>query len=436
MVAQAQILNKILNTKDFSIITENGITADYFPDYKAEFNYIKNHYDTYNVVPDLLTFLNIYPNFATTEVREPDSYLVNELVRDYNVGKGAAAFNLYKDLVESGRPEEALRVLKESVENIQVSNTFTCTNLLTDKSRYDHYLEKTEDPKKYYFSTGFKELDDLIGGIDKENENMVIVARTGIGKSWTLIKMAVAASAQGKRVGIFSGEMTTDKVGYRVDTLLGHINNKDIMRGNLYSQRAYKQYIDGLNERGLGEIFVLTPADLAGPATAATMQAFIEKYNLEILFIDQYSLLEDTSHAKASWERVGNISKAIKTLQVKKKIPIISVAQMNRSKNEDGTKDTTQIGLADRIGQDATVVLMLDKTDEKAPDGEQTGYYLFEIDPVKVRDGGEGKKLKYRADFNLGTFEYINEDERMSKEAVQSAIAAYEDPIDKPGNPF
>jgi len=248
--------------------------------------------------------------------------------------------------------------------------------------------------------------------------------------------MAVAASAQGKRVGIFSGEMTTDKVGYRVDTLLGHINNKDIMRGNLYSQRAYKQYIDGLNERGLGEIFVLTPADLAGPATAATMQAFIEKYNLEILFIDQYSLLEDTSHAKASWERVGNISKAIKTLQVKKKIPIISVAQMNRSKNEDGTKDTTQIGLADRIGQDATVVLMLDKTDEKAPDGEQTGYYLFEIDPVKVRDGGEGKKLKYRADFNLGTFEYINEDERMSKEAVQSAIAAYEDPIDKPGNPF
>ena len=47
-----------------------------------------------------------------------------------------------------------------------------------------------------------------------------------------------------------------------------------------------------------------------------------------------------------------------------KRIPIVSVAQMNRTKSDDGEKDTTQIGLSDRIGQDATCVIMLDRERE------------------------------------------------------------------------
>ena len=47
----------------------------------------------------------------------------------------------------------------------------------------------------------------------------------------------------------------------------------------------------------------------------------------------------------------ANISKDIKNLQVMSRIPIISVSQMNRTKNDDGEQDTTQIGLSDRIGQ-------------------------------------------------------------------------------------
>ena len=154
-----------------------------------------------------------------------------------------------------------------------------------------------------------------------------------------------------------------------------------------------------------GPLKVITPADIAGPATVSALQAFIEKEHLDILFIDQYSLLEDESRARVAHEKVANISKAVKNLQVLKQIPIISVSQMNRTKNEDNSQDTTQIAMSDRIGQDATVLLMLDKKDSEDPN--QQGAYKFTINIVKSRDGGDGRKLDYLWNFNTGDYRYI-----------------------------
>lgn len=399
MTSQLQILNKVLQNKDYSLVSLNNLTEDYFFNYKAEFNYIKNHYETYGSVPDKLTFLNNFPDFDMVEVSEPNSFLLEQLVKDYNTGYLATRFNDIKKLLETGQTDKAVDYFMRSVDNLHVGSTLQSTDLIRDHSRYDRFLDRTSDMSQYYISTGFKELDAIIGGIDRKNENMVIAARTGIGKSWTLIKIAVAASQQGLTVGIYSGEMTADKVGYRVDTLLGHIDNIAITRGKGYITKRYKEYMDSLVSSGYGPIKVLTPADINGPATVDALRAFIEKEHLDILLIDQYSLLEDNSHAKALWERVGNISKSIKNLQVMKQIPIVSVSQMNRTKNEDDSQDTTQIGLADRIGQDATLVIMLSREDDR-----------LTLNTVKVRDGGDGKKLTYHADFNTGEFLYLPEE--------------------------
>ena len=152
----------------------------------------------------------------------------------------------------------------------------------------------------------------------------------------------------------------------------------------------------------------MTPNDIAGPATVAALRAFVDKEHLEILFIDQYSLLEDTSRAQSGHERVANISKAVKNLQVMKRIPIVSVAQMNRTKNDDGEKDTTQIGLSDRIGQDATCVIMLDREREYLDEQKtQVKDDKLIMDITKSRDGGTGK-LVYKANFNTGKFLILN----------------------------
>lgn len=413
MLSQCQTLNKIITQKDFSLVTLNNLTEDYFFNYKAEFNYIKNHYDTYRTIPDAHTFLNQFPDFDLFEVTEPDTYLIEQLVKDYNQSYLAQRFNGIKKMLENDDVNGAMQYFLGSVDNLRQGTSLTCTDIMEDTSRYDRYIDMEVNKCKYFISTGFKELDQIITGIDRRNENMVIAARTGVGKSWLLLAMAAAASKQGLRVGIYSGEMSVDKVAYRLDTLFGHIDNKGITRGDGLIKNQYKEYLRGLKSGKYGPVKVITPNDIAGPATVDALQMFIEKERLDILFIDQYSLLEDTSKSKVMHERVANISKAVKNLQVMKQIPIISVAQMNRTKNEDKSQDSTQIGLSDRIPQDATVLLMLDKyvemeeiNGEKVPK-DKSGAFNVKINIVKSRDGGDNRILEYHWDFNTGHYTYI-----------------------------
>ena len=437
MTSQLQVLNKVLQTKDFSLIELNNLTEDFFFNYKAEFNYIKNHYEKYQSVPDKLTFISIFPEFDIIEVTEPDNYLIEQLYKDYNSSFIASRFNQIKKLIEEDKTDEAVAYLVKSVDNLHQGSAIQSHDLISDISRYDRYIERVANHDKYYIRTGFPELDNIIGGLDRENENMVIAARTGIGKTWTLLIMAAAAVQQGLRVGIYSGEMSVDKVGYRIDTIIGGINNNIITRGiDTSVQMQYKNYLENLkrgmySKDGRGALKILTPNDIAGPATVAALRAFVEKEHLEILFIDQYSLLEDTSHAQSGHERVANISKAVKNLQVMKRIPIVSVAQMNRTKNDDGEKDTSQIGLSDRIGQDATCVIMLDREREYLDEQKtQVRDDKLIMDITKSRDGGTGK-LVYKANFNTGKFLILNPNEPTDasryevKESVDSGDGVY-----------
>ena len=82
MTSQFQIINKILQTKDYSLISMNNLTEDHFFQYRAEFNFIKNHYEKFRVVPDRLTFLNTFSDFDVTDVTEPDAYLLEQLIKD------------------------------------------------------------------------------------------------------------------------------------------------------------------------------------------------------------------------------------------------------------------------------------------------------------------------------------------------------------------
>lgn len=421
MVAQLQVLNKILDTGDFSIVTSNNLDSRYFSGYKAEFDYIKNHLDRFGNVPDKLTFLGVFPDFDLQEVKEPDNFLLDQLSEDYNRDYLKTRFNAIKGLIEGGKTDEAVDYFLKSVDNLHVGSAISCTNLLTDTSRYDRYLERLADQKKYYLSTGFDELDALIGGIDRENENMVIIARPGVGKTQLLLKLATEASKAGLTVGIYEGEMTTDKVGYRIDTFLGHIKNSSINRGDAYVQKDYKRYIDSLNCNGYGAIKVFTPTDVSGDVTVDTIKSFIEKEHIEIMFVDQYSLIEDKSYAKNDFEHVGNIAKAIKKLQVSKQIPFISVSQMNRTKNEEGNQDTTQVAGSDKIPQYATTVIALEQKQNEEDKSVQ-----LTLNIIKARDGGDHNKLVYRVGFNTGDFTYIpGEDNKLTKEARREQVNSY-----------
>ena len=156
------------------------------------------------------------------------------------------------------------------------------------------------------------------------------------------------------------------------------------------------------------------------------LEAFIEKEKLDILFIDQHSLMEDQRKAKDPVTRAANISKDLKNLQVLKRIPIITVSQQNRNMvDDDSVIDVSHIAQADRIGQDSTVVVFLEQKN-----------HVLTMHLAKSRDTGAGVKLKYAIDLDKGISQFIpNEDDALNGSACDELRNEFEPQYDG-GAPF
>ena len=98
-----------------------------------------------------------------------------------------------------------------------------------------------------------------------------------------------------------------------------------------------------------------------------------------------------------------------------KQIPIIAVSQQNRDSTQETGVGTKNIAQSDRIGQDSTIVIILEKKDE-----------TLTVSLVKSRDTGSGKVLKYQVDYDKGVYSNIPiEDE--SKPTTEEDEKEYED---------
>lgn len=429
---QLQFINYILDKSDFSIITLNNLNKSYFPEYENEFNYIKTHFDSYGNVPDKTSFLNKFPNFDIINVNESKEYLINELYKETKTRYLTSTFNQIRSLIMKDKTEEAETLLNKLIEEKPQFTNIKSVDILSDISRYDRYLDKCNDYSKFYIKTGFPELDKVIGGWDKNEDLVTIVGRPGIGKSFILFKCALAAAEQGLTVGLYEGEMSEDSVGYRIDSLVSHLSNGQIMHGNVNIQEEYKHYLHNIKDKVKGSIKILTPNSLGGPAGISALRAFIERDKLDVLYVDQYSLLEDDRGAKNPIEKTSNISKDLKNLQVLKKIPIISASQQNREKEEDGNVSLRQIAASDRIGQDSSVVIFLDQKDG-----------ILTLNVVKARFGGSGASLKYKVDYDKGIYTYIPTEEdgssSISEQELEDIKNSYNIPNEinvSGGNPF
>ena len=273
---QLQMLNYLLTTSDDSILKVNNVDDTFFSDYTEEYNFIREHISKYGNVPDKLTFAEKFPDFDWIEVNENPNYLIDELYKDRNKRTLARVFNGVRDRINAGDVEGAMSLFTTSSTEVLSSTHIDCVDIIKNQDRYEHYLERINDFEKYYVKTGFDELDELIGGWDRLEELATIVARPGIGKSWVALRCAIAAARQGLNVGMYSGEMSELKVGYRFDTLAGHISNSKIIHGVADIQNEYKRFLDNVSNEFKGSLKVITPKMIKHAATVTDLEAFIE----------------------------------------------------------------------------------------------------------------------------------------------------------------
>ena len=393
-----QILNRVISTKDISIITDNNLTIDYFLEYEDEYSFIKEHFDNYKNVPDTETFINKFPDFELLEVNESDRYLVDAIREEYLYSKSVPVIKKAAELLKSDS-NEASRYLQSELVNLTPNYITPYVDIIHSNSRVEMFEDKSNNKDKWFIPTGFEELDDIIYGWQCGEEFVVIFARTGIGKSWVLVKTVQHAWEIGKNVGYVSPEMSADKIGYRFDTLNNHFSNMALVRGDKskVSIDEYRQYNEKLAEHN-NRILVSTPMDFNKQVTVGKLRTFVQANNLDMLAIDGITYMTDERYKRGDNKTTSltNISEDLMELSCELKIPILVVVQSNRGGTEKDTPDLEDIRDSDGIAHNATKVISLNQKEEAL---------VMKI--KKNRDGKVGDKLTYLWDIDLGEFTWM-----------------------------
>lgn len=412
-MVELQILSKILATGNYSILEDNYITDEYFigTEFENEFQFVKEHYEQYGNVPDKATFLAKFPEIELVEVTESDRYLVDTIREEYLFRKYAPVLQKAAKIAKTDA-NAGVEYMLQAMKDLQPNYSLSGVDLIADATqRLEHYKERIEHQDDWYFSSGFPELDNVIHGIQRGEELMVIFARTNQGKSWVLEKMITHIWKQGFNVGYISPEMGADSIGYRFDTLYKGFSNKDLMWGKTdIKMEEYEQYISDLKKQQ-NKFIVATPLDFGNKITISKLRNFVKQYKLEALAIDGITYLTDERGRRTDNKTTSltNISEDLMTLSVELGIPILVVVQANRGgvvENEsDRNPGLETIRDSDGISHNATKVISLRQKDDS-----------LMMCVEKQRNGKVKVKVKYLWNINIGEFIPVSADEEETKE--------------------
>ena len=399
ILAAVQALNKIVNSGDYSMVKQNGLDAEYFKGYEEQFKFIDEHVKKFGNVPDYETFLEKFPNWVSLDVGETDEYILDRLYEDHSYHKIAPLLVQLGTEIQHGDARAVYEHLMREINNVKPHTVCKGTDIIAEAmERYDAYMLKKQNPEKSTISTGIPELDQIFGGWDYGDELVTIVARTNVGKSWMLLKFLVEAWKQGKRVGLYSGEMNSVKLGYRFDSWFQHFSNRALVRGE--DVEGYESYIEQLKS-GVNPFIIVQQKDFGGRPTVQKIRNFVEENGIEIMGIDQYSLMDDGRAAMRDPTRIrlAHISEDLFLLSSEYRIPILGLAQANRA-------------ATDKDGNEAPGLENIKESDDIAHNSSkclgmrQTNFGLV-LDITKNREGRVGDKLLFDWTIDFGQLVYI-----------------------------
>lgn len=403
---QLQALNKVIIDNSLSIFVNNGIDRTYFPEYEAEYDFIVKHTNKYGNVPDDLTVTEKFPGFDLIEMTETDAYIIDSLREEWVYNQALPILNRSGELMQLDSMQ-AVQFLLPAVQALLKNSTFVGgTDIVKNaKDRFNWSMKLKDQPGLLGETTGFEEVDDIIGGLLPGAELFTIVGRPNEGKSWILLSMLTAAWKKGRKVLLYSGEMDEQQVGARFDSLVTHISNQAINRGLLAGSniKRYEDHTNVISESGV-EFIVITPDDLGGKfLTPSVLDTLIQKHKPHVVGIDQLSLTDteqEGSYRIDTKTKYNIVTKDLFNLSSKHKVPVLLAAQATRKSEDNPNRipGLADIAEADNVGQNVSRCLSI---------AENNGIITFKL--VKNRYGAKDVMFEYFWDKDTGVYSYAGD---------------------------
>ena len=277
------------------------------------------------------------------------------------------------------------------------------------------FLEETfriiEAKEGHYITglpTGFLELDDLLSGL-QNGELIIIAARPSMGK--TAFGLTVAghvAACEKKPVAFFSMEMSRQQIAQRLLCSFGRVDAHKLRR-NMLNEAEIMHLQSVCNELRDIPMYIDDTAGMTVLELRAKTRRLRQRHRIAGVFVDYLQLMY-TPGAESRQQEIATISRGLKALARELHIPVVALAQLNRSpEGREGHRPRmSDLRESGAIEQDADVVILLHREEYYKPKDENPDIKgVAEIIIAKQRNGPTGE-VKLHFDPRLTRFDNLS----------------------------
>ncbi|SFC81471.1 replicative DNA helicase [Flexibacter flexilis DSM 6793] len=270
-----------------------------------------------------------------------------------------AAFDETEDVfVQLDRAEKQLFEVLNGFLAKKVQTMVTLSNLFIEDLK-----SKSQIPDGLTgVPSGLTSLDRITSGW-QNTDLIVLAARPGMGKTAMIVTMAINAAKMGKKIALFSLEMSALQLVSRIYANELELDSACFRKGELTEPEWAKVYREAGRISEL-PIYIDDSAGLTVLQIAAKARRIKETYGLHEIIIDYMQLVsvpESKGRQSNREQDIGSISRGLKMLAKDLDVPVIALSQLSRAVESRTEKRPMLSDLRESgsIEQDADMVVFL-----------------------------------------------------------------------------
>lgn len=216
--------------------------------------------------------------------------------------------------------------------------------------------------------TGFHGLDDVTSGF-QASELLILAARPSMGKTALVCNFALAVAEGGRGVLMFSLEQSRLELAERLLCIHGKLDGHKLRQGEL-DEFEQHSLIEAANQLRELKLFIDDTAGRTMSQIAAIARRLKRRRGLGLIVIDYLQLIEPEDKNVPREQQISSITRRLKFLAKDLEVPVIALAQLNRSveQREDKRPRLADLRESGAIEQDADIVMFLHRPEAYDPE--------------------------------------------------------------------
>jgi len=178
--------------------------------------------------------------------------------------------------------------------------------------------------------TGFDDLDNLLGGLQK-SDLVIVAGRPGMGKTSWLLSAALNAARRKSRVAIFSMEMSNEQIVQRLISSETGISTHSLRIGQL-DEREWALFVEATGNLSNLRIYLDDTPALSPLQMRTKCRRLYSEFGLDLVLVDYLQLMiGGLGRNDNRVQEISFISRNLKQVARELNVPVLAAAQLSRA---------------------------------------------------------------------------------------------------------